>query len=228
MLPAAPFPRTQGHRRKQADNRGEQRSLLVDPASSLTCQFVTFTRSFAVALKNRRPRERRQPWCPRRHDEVMPSTPPRGSIHRVCGFPHERVVARVACCGCKRPIFDRPADAACRAGLVAWGASCSTTATPTEMRHDIVLRNKACGDTRACADHGGDRLVCAKPAAILHPALRRVGGARGALLLNSPRPPNLGLDCKSPVTPGSLVCDPDEQKSGRCVMWLTEGFQPPA
>ena len=41
--------------------------------------------------------------------------------------------------------------------------------------------------------HGGDRLVCAKPAAILHPALRRVGGARGALLLNSPRPPpNLG------------------------------------
>ena len=102
-------------------NRGEQRSLLVDPASSLTCQFVTFARSFAVALKNRRPRERRQPWCPRRHDEVMPSTPPRGSIHRVCGFPHERVVARVACCGCKRPIFDRPADAACRAGLVAWG-----------------------------------------------------------------------------------------------------------
>lgn len=173
-------------------NRGEQRSLLVDPASSLTCQFVTFARSFAVALKNRRPRERRQPWCPRRHDEVMPSTPPRGSIHRVCGFPHERVVARVACCGCKRPIFDRPADAACRAGLVAWGASCSTTATPTEMRHDIVLRNKACGDTRACPDHGGDRLVCAKPAAILHPALRRVGGARGALLLNPPRPPTSG------------------------------------
>jgi hypothetical protein len=33
---------------------------------------------------------------------------------------------------------------------------------------------------------------------------------------------------ESPVTPGSLVCDPDEQKSGRCVMWLTEGFQPPA
>src|SRR3954451_8643942 len=90
--------------------------------------------------------------------------------------------------------FRSAADAACRAGLVAWGASCSTTATPTEMRHDIVLRNKACGDTRACADHGGDRLVCAKPAAILHPALRRVGGARGALLLNSPRPlPRAGL-----------------------------------
>ena len=109
------------------------------------------------------------------------------------------------------------------------GASCSTTATPTEMRHDIVLRNKACGDTCACADHGGDRLVCAKPAAILHPALRRVGGARGALLLNPPRPlqPRAGLQ-ESPVTPGSLVCDPDEQKTGHCVMWLTEGFQPPA
>jgi hypothetical protein len=86
MLPAAPFPRTQGHRRKQADNRGEQRSLLVDPASSLTGQFVTFTRSFAVALKNRRPRERRQPWCPRRHDEVMPSTPPRGQFIGSVGF----------------------------------------------------------------------------------------------------------------------------------------------
>ena len=107
------------------------------------------------------------------------------------------------------------------------GASCSTTATP-RRRHDIVLRNKACGDTCACADHGGDRLVCAKPAAILHPALRRVGGARGALLLNPPRPPTSRWIARSPVTPGSLVCDRDEQKSGRCVMWLTEGFQPPA
>ena len=98
----------------------------------------------------------------------------------------------------------------------------------TEMCHDIVLRNKACGDTCACADHGSDRLVCAKPAAILHPALRRVGGARGALLLNRPRPPTSGWIAESPVTPGSLVCDPDEQMSGLCVMWLTEGFQPPA
>jgi hypothetical protein len=32
----------------------------------------------------------------------------------------------------------------------------------------------------------------------------------------------------SPVTPGSLACDRHEQKSGHCVMWLTEGFQPPA
>jgi hypothetical protein len=108
------------------------------------------------------------------------------------------------------------------------GASCSTTAPPTEMRHDIVLPNKACGDTCACADHGGDRLVCAEPAAILHPALRHVGDARGALLLKPPRPPTSGWIAKSPVTPGSPVCDPDEQKSGRCVMWLTEGFQPPA
>ena len=98
----------------------------------------------------------------------------------------------------------------------------------TEIRHDIVLRNKACGDTCACADHGGDRLVCAKPAAILHPALRRVGGARSALLLNPPRPPTSRWIARSPVTPGSLVCDRDEQKSGRCVMWLTEGFRPPA
>ena len=64
----------------------------------------------------------------------------------------------------------------------------------TEMRHDILLRNKACGDTCACADYGGDRLICAKPAAILHSPLRRVGGARGALLLNLP--PTLGLDCR--------------------------------
>jgi hypothetical protein len=41
--------------------RREQRSLLVDPASSLTCRFATFARSFAVALKNRRARERRLP-----------------------------------------------------------------------------------------------------------------------------------------------------------------------
>jgi hypothetical protein len=150
-----------------------------------------------------------------------------GSIHRVCGCPHERAVARVACWGCKRPIFDRPADAACRAGLVAWGILLDDRHS-TEIRHDIVLRNKACGDTCACADHGGDRLVCAKPAAILHPALRRVGGARSALLLNPPRPPTSRWIARSPVTPGSLVCDRDEQKSGRCVMWLTEGFRPPA
>jgi hypothetical protein len=165
--------------------------------------------------------------APHRRDQVVPSTPPRGSIHRVCGFPHERAVARVACWGCKRPIFDRPADAACRAGLVAWGILLDDRHS-TEIRHDIVLRNKACGDTCACADHGGDRLVCAKPAAILHPALRRVGGARSALLLNPPRPPTSRWIARSPVTPGSLVCDRDEQKSGHCVMWLTEGFRPPA
>ena len=79
-------------------------------------------------------------------------------------------------------------------GLVAWGILLDNRHS-TEMRHDIVLRNNACSDTCACADHGGDRLVCAKPAAILHPALRCVGGARGALLLNPPSP-TLALDCK--------------------------------
>jgi hypothetical protein len=184
--------------------RREQRSLLVDPASSLTCRFATFARSFAVALKNRRARERRLPGAcanTTRHAEHTASGQFIGSVGfltnaRWRGW-HAGAASGRFSIGPLMQLAERDSSR---------GASCSTTAPPTEMRHDIVLRNKACGDTCACADHGGDRLVCAKPAAILHPALRRVGGARGALLLNPPRArPTSGWIAREPGHAG-LSC----------------------
>jgi hypothetical protein len=89
---------------EHADKRGEQHSLAhrtrhrPSPVDALYSPVP-----FAGRAEVRRARGLRQPHDMRRHTATLPRCAAARINNWICGLPHQRAAARVACSGCKRP-----------------------------------------------------------------------------------------------------------------------------